>query len=85
MNWSAAVIADVPAGVTTVMSTVPVPAGLVVTISLSEFTVTELAGLLFPKLTVVALVKAVPVMVTESPPAVEPVAGEMPVMAGGGT
>ena len=44
MNWSAADVADVPPGVVTVTSTVPVPAGEVAVIEVAELTVTPVAG-----------------------------------------
>jgi hypothetical protein len=50
-------------------------------ICVAEFTVKEEAGLP-PKVTEVAPVKFVPVMVTESPPPVEPLIGLTPVIVG---
>jgi hypothetical protein len=64
-----------------VTSTIPEPAGLVAVIEVALFTVYEVAAVL-PKVTAVAPVKPVPVIVTELPPRVEPAAGEMPVTAG---
>ena len=83
MNWSAGLVAEVPAGVVTVMSTVPVPGGVVAVIWVSESTVI-VAALAGPKLTSVAPVNPVPVMVTVSPPPALPLAGEIPVMTGAG-
>ena len=62
-------MADVPAGVVTVTSTVPVPAGLSAVIVVSLTTVRFVAGVV-PKSTAVAPVKLVPVIVTRVPPAV---------------
>ena len=79
---SAVEIADMPEGVVTVTSTVPAAwAGLVAVIEVALTTVTPVAAVL-PKLTAVAPVKFVPVMVTGVLPTVVPVAGEMPVMVG---
>ena len=74
-------MALVPPAVVTVMSTFPAePAGEVAVIWVAELTV-KLAAL-EPNLTAVAPVKLVPVMVTDVPPAVEPVAGDTPVTVG---
>jgi hypothetical protein len=81
VNWSADDVADVPPGVVTVISTVPVPAGLVAVIEVALFTVYEAAAVL-PNFTPLAPVKPVPVIVTEVPPAIGPAAGEMLVMTG---
>ena len=59
------------------------PAGVVALISVSETTVKLAAGVP-PKLTAVALVKLVPVMVTVSPPSVDPLVGAMLAIVGGG-
>lgn len=69
-----------PPGVTTVTSTVPLPGGLVAVISVSECTVITALTLL--KLTSVAPVKPLPVMVTLLPPAPVPLAGEIAVTCG---
>ena len=53
LNWSAAEVADVPAGVVTVTSTVPVPAGLTAVTVVAFTTVTSVAGVV-PKSTAVA-------------------------------
>ena len=63
-----------PAGVITVTSTVPVPAGLSGVILLSLTTVKLVVGTV-PKSTAVAPVKLVPVIVTGVPPACVPVVG----------
>jgi hypothetical protein len=84
VNWSAAAAGDVPLGVVTVTSTVPAAwGGAVAVIDVAELTVNERAAVL-PKLTAVAPVKFVPVIVTEVPPAVLPVVGLSPVTAGTG-
>lgn len=69
-----------PLGVTTVTSTVPLPGGLVAVISVSETTV--IAAPEPPNSTFVAPVKPLPVMVTLSPPAPVPLAGEIAVTCG---
>src|SRR5262252_5840130 len=81
LNWSAAVVADVPAGVVTVMSTdwPAVPAGSVAVIWVGETTWKVVAGVL-PNITLVAPVKLVPVIVTVAPPAAGPLAGDTAVM-----
>ena len=63
MNWSAAMVAEVPPGVVTVTSTVPVPAGEVAVMEVALLTVNAVAAVA-PNLTAVAPVKPVPVMVT---------------------
>ena len=83
MNWSAELVALVPPGVVTVTSTVPAaPAGLVAVTWPALSTLNEAA--LPPKLTSVAPVKSVPAMVTEVPPAVDPLLGETPLTTGAG-
>jgi hypothetical protein len=82
VNRSAAVTAEVPDGVVTLMSTVPVPAGLVTVIRVPESAVMVPATP--AKLTPVAPARPVPVIVTAVPPAVGPLAGEIPDTAGGG-
>ena len=75
VNWSAAPVGLVPLGVVTVMSTVPaVCAGEVAVIDVALFTVNDAAAVA-PKLTAVAPVKPVPVIVTDVPPAVGPLVG----------
>ena len=74
-------MADVPPGATTVTFTVPVPAGLTAVIVVGLTTVTSVAGVV-PKLTAVAPVKPVPVIVTTVPPAGEPEVGLMPETVG---
>ena len=82
MNWSAAAVAEVPPGVMTVMSTVPVPAGDVAVIDVAELNV-KLAGVV-PNFTFVTPVKLVPVSVTVVPPAEGPAVGEIEVTVGAG-
>jgi hypothetical protein len=81
VNWSAAPVALVPPGVVTRTSTVPVPAGAVAVMEVAEFTVKPVAGAA-PKVTAVAAVKLVPVIVTEVPPAAGPEVGDIDVTAG---
>ena len=81
MYWSAAEVAEVPPGVVTVISTVPVPAGLVAVIEVSLLTVNEVAAVL-PNFTEVAPVKPVPVIATEVPTG--PDVGDLPVTVGTG-
>ena len=81
VNWSAGDVAEVPPGVTTVTSTVPVPAGLSAVIEVSLTTVTLVAGVA-PKSTAVAPVKPVPVIVTGVPPASVPLVGLKAVTVG---
>ena len=84
MNRSAGAVADVPFGVVTVTSTVPVPAGLSAVIVVALTTVTFVAGTV-PKSTAVAPVKPVPVIVTNVPPAAGPEDGLRPVTIGAAT
>ena len=80
---SAEEVAEVPAVLVTVTSTVPaVWAGDVAVIEVAPLTVT--VALVEPKLTVEAAVKLVPVMVTEVPPAVPPELAEREVTVGAG-
>ena len=72
-----------PPGVVTVTLTVPVPAGLVTVICVLESAVILAAAP--PKLTPVAPLRLVPVIVTAVPPAVVPLDGDNPVIAGAGT
>ena len=80
VNRSAELMTLVPPGVIMVTSTVPLPAGEVTVIWVSEFTVgvTEV----MPKLTAVASVKLVPAMVTVVPPASGPPTGEIDATIG---
>ena len=75
MNWSAWLIAEVPAGVVTVTSTVPdAPAGLTAVISVSDTCVNDVAALP-PNLTAVAPDNPQPVMITVVPPVPGPDVG----------
>jgi hypothetical protein len=75
-------VAEVPPGVVTVTSTVPAsPAGEVAVMLVALTTVNEVAAVL-PKLTAVAPVNPLPVMVTSAPPASGPAVGEIPVTVG---
>ena len=79
MNWPAVV----PPGVTTMMLTVPaLPGGLVTVICVAESAVTAPAAP--PKLTPLTPARPVPVIVTDVPPPVGPLAGDIPVSAGAG-
>ena len=69
-----ALIAEVPLGVVTVTSTVPVPAGEVTVRLVAVTPLIEVPGLV-PKWTAVAPVKLVPLTVTEVPPAAGPLWG----------
>ncbi len=84
MNWSAAVVADVPPDVVTLTSTVPAPAGEVAVIEVEETTVTPTAAVA-PNVTAVAPDKLVPVIVTVVPPPPGPPVGEIDVTVGGAT
>lgn len=82
MNWSAALGADVPVGALTVTCTVPLPAGVVVVIWVSE---TKLkATLVVPNRTLLTPVNPLPVIVTPVPPTAAPVAGVRPVTGNAG-
>ena len=75
MKWSATEAALVPLGVLTMTSTVPAAAdGDKAVTSVAEPTVYDVAAVL-PKLTAVAPVKPVPLMVTEVPPPSAPASG----------
>ena len=72
-----------PLEVVTLISTVPVPAGDVAVMEVAEMTV-KLAAVVAPKVTAVAPVKLVPVMVTVVPPVCGPAVGELEVTVGTG-
>ena len=85
MSTSAASVAEVPPGVSTVTSTGPAaPAGLVAVISVLESTVKEVAGVA-PKSPGVAPENPEPGIVTMVPPAVGPSVRLNPVTAGAAT
>ena len=75
MNSSAALVALVPPAVTTVTSTVPVPAGAVAVMLVSLSTVKTADGFPGPKSTLEASVSPAPLMVTADPPVLGPVSG----------
>ena len=76
-------MAEVPPAVETRISIVPEPAGAVAVIWVAELTEKPVAAVA-PKLTAVAPVKLVPVMVTLVPPVAGPVVGETAVTVGAG-
>jgi hypothetical protein len=83
VNASAALVAEVPAGVVTVTSTDPDdPAGDTAVKVVDEVTLNDTAAI-DPNLTAVAPLKPLPVTVTEVPPAIEPVFGLTFVTVGG--
>jgi hypothetical protein len=82
VNLSAALVAEVPAIVATVTSTVPAdPAGDTAVIDDALTTVYEVAAVV-PNITLLAPINPVPVIVTDVPPAVLPVDGEIAVTVG---
>jgi hypothetical protein len=81
VKWSAADVAEVPFGVVTVTSTVPVPAGEVAVMDVALLTTTPVAALA-PKWTAVAPVKPVPLMDTLVPPTAGPEVGLTAVTVG---
>jgi hypothetical protein len=83
VNWSADVTADVPLGVVTRTSTVPLPAGDVAVTEVAELK-RKLAAAVPPKLTAVTPVKFVPEMSTLVPPEASPEEGESDVTVGAG-
>ena len=64
------------------ISTVPVPAGLVA-VSVLSFTTTTLVAAFAPNVTLVAPVKPLPLIVTDVPPVVGPSVGTTLVTTGG--
>jgi hypothetical protein len=81
VNWSAAVMAEVPAGVVTLTSTVLEPGGVVTVICVSLLIVRS-GTFVLSKPTAVAPVKPLPVITTVSPPALLPEFGFSPVTCG---
>ena len=81
VNWSAGEVAEVPPGVITVTSTIPVPAGLTAVTVVSLPPSRSVAGVV-PKSTAVAPVSPVPVIVTGVPPAYGPLVGARAVTVG---
>jgi hypothetical protein len=80
MNRSAELVTEVPPGVVTVTSTVPLPTGLTAVICLSVFT--EKLAAVAPNSTWLTLLKPVPLIVTIVPPAAGPDVGEMLAIVG---
>ncbi len=80
MKWSALEVAEVPPGVVTVTSTVPVPAGEVTVMESAVSAVTVPA--VVPKSTAVAFARLVPVTVTLVPPPSGPALGLTAVTVG---
>ncbi len=76
-------VAEVPLGVVTVTSTVPVPDGAVTVRVVALVTVTVVPAVA-PKWTAVAPVKPVPLTVTVLPPAGAPLVGLTEVTVGAG-
>ena len=74
VNWSGVPVAEVPPAVVTVISTVPLPAGLIALICVSLTTVKLLAAV---------CPKPVPLITTFVPPVVTPLVGLIPVTTGG--
>ncbi len=74
---------EVPLGVVTVTSTVPVPDGAVTVRLVALITVTKVPAVV-PKWTALAPVKPVPLTVTVLPPAGAPLVGLSPVTVGAG-
>jgi hypothetical protein len=81
VHWSLALVVLVPPGVVTVMSTVPVPDGLVVRMSASDM-MTNVPALVVPNATALAPVKPLPLMYTTVPG--RPVFGPTAVTTGVG-
>ena len=73
----------VPPGVVTATDTALLPAGETAVICVAESTV-KLVANVPPNVTADALVKFVPVMTTDVPPAAGPDAGAMPLIVGAG-
>jgi hypothetical protein len=84
VNWSAMEVADVPPGVVTRMSTMPVPGAAVATIVV-ELVTEKVVAAVAPKVTAVAPLKLVPWMVTIVPPVSGPDIGRIPETVGAAT
>ena len=74
-------VVDVPVGAVTVISTMPVPAGLTAVIVVL-LTTAKLVAAIEPKSTALAPVKLVPVIVTVVPPPTGPLVGLIEVIVG---
>ena len=81
MNRSEVLVAEEPAGVVMLTSTVPVPRGVTALTCVLESTV-KLVAATFPNNTAVAPAKPLPVIVTLVPPASGPLRGAIRVMMG---
>jgi hypothetical protein len=81
VNWPRALGADVPAAVTTVTYSVPLPGGLSAVIWVLETTFMSVAGSL-PNSTSLTALKQRPVMTTGVCKNMPPLFGEMPVTTG---
>ena len=85
VNWSAgSLMAEVFAPTVTVTSTVAAPSAGEVAVMDPALLTVKLVAATVPNFTALAPVKLVPEMVTEVPPAVDPVVGLTPVTVGGG-
>src|ERR1019366_2768871 len=85
VNLSPAPVTEVPPEVVTVISVCQAgSAGDTAEMEVAELT-TKLEAAVAPKLTALAPVRLVPVIVTEVPPALDPELGLTPVTVGGGT
>lgn len=84
VNRSALEVADVPADVVTVTSTLPDACAGAVAVIVEELPTVTLVPAVPPKLTVAPDTKFEPEMVTTVPPAVDPVLGLTAVTAGAG-
>ncbi len=85
MNWSAAVVALVPPTVVTVTSNVPAEPGGAVAVIWVGLLIVKLVAAVTPKLTALAARRLLPVMTTEVPPLVGPLAGLSAVPPGAAT
>jgi len=81
VNWSAEEVALVPPGLVTVTSTVPNACPGEVTEIVSAETV-RMVAYVVPNWTAEVPRKPLPLIVTVSPPAVDPLVGEIPVTVG---
>ncbi len=76
MDWSAALVVEVPPGVGTITSTMPFPVGLTTVICVS-LTMVKFVTAAAPNETLVAQLNPLPVMVTLVPPPAGPLIGLM--------
>lgn len=75
MKWSDGFVALVPPGAVTVTSTTPTTPGGEVAVTMVGLRTERFEAALDPKVTALAAVRFVPVIVTVVPPAVDPEAG----------